>query len=242
MAEARHIGRIEAIFRYPVKSMAGESLTAADVGWYGVDGDRRFALRRLEEVGGMPWLTATRLPELLRFVPLLRGEGALATHVRTPDGRELPVAGDELVAEIGKLHGKPVGLVRLDHGIFDETPISVIGEATIAAIARESGHEPDVRRFRPNILLSTVGGRAFEEDEWVGSMLSFGDDDSGPLLGITMCDERCAMLNLDPESARSDPRFMKAAVRMNGNMAGVYATVLRRGRLSAGQRVSATRV
>src|SRR5690242_11825608 len=158
MGQPVHVGRIEAIFRYPIKSMAGEALAAADIGWYGIEGDRRFALRRLEAVGGMPWLTATRLPDLLRFVPLLRGEGALATHVRAPDGRELPVAGDELVTEIRTLHGKPVDLVRLDHGIFDETPISVIGEATIAAIARESGHEPDVRRFRPNILLSTVGG------------------------------------------------------------------------------------
>jgi uncharacterized protein YcbX len=43
------IGHVEAIFRYPVKSMAGEPLEAAELGWHGLEGDRRLALRRLEE-------------------------------------------------------------------------------------------------------------------------------------------------------------------------------------------------
>jgi hypothetical protein len=52
------IGQIKAIFRYPVKSMAGEQLDSANLGWHGLDGDRRFAFRRIADEGGFPWLTA----------------------------------------------------------------------------------------------------------------------------------------------------------------------------------------
>ena len=85
------IGHIEAIFRYPVKSMAGEWLQAAHLGWHGLEGDRRLAFRRMEDRSGFPWLSASRLPELVRFFPL-RHEGStpenLPTQVRTPDGEE----------------------------------------------------------------------------------------------------------------------------------------------------------
>lgn len=235
------IGVVEAIFRYPIKSMAGEQLTTAQVGWHGVEGDRRFAVRRIEEGGGFPWLSASKLPELLRFTPLVREEAGAAdgipTHVRTPDGKELPVGGEELAAEIARLHGKPVQMMRLRHGIFDEAAISVIAAATIAEIATAAGCAPDVRRFRPNILIRTDAGRAYEDDRWVGSVLSFGDEGDAPEVSITLRDERCAIVNLDPDSASSDPRVLKAAVRLNENTAGVYGTVVRRGRLAVGQRV-----
>jgi hypothetical protein len=60
------IGQVEGIFRYPVKSMAGEPLETATLGWHGLDGDRRLAFRRLDDRSGFPWLTAGRLPDLVR--------------------------------------------------------------------------------------------------------------------------------------------------------------------------------
>src|SRR5262245_1528201 len=93
------IGRIEALYRYPVKSMRGERLESAALGWYGIEGDRRFALRRLDDRGGFPWLSASKLPEMILFTP--RGPaGELPTHVLTPEGEELPLFGEELAAEI----------------------------------------------------------------------------------------------------------------------------------------------
>src|SRR5712664_2330849 len=97
------IGQIEAIFRYPVKSMGGEPLEAATMGWHGLDGDRRLALRRLAERGGSPWLTASKLPDLVRFTPRRHDNSngqALPTHVRTPEGEEMPVFGEALAVEI----------------------------------------------------------------------------------------------------------------------------------------------
>ena len=56
------IGHVEAIFRYPVKSMGGERLEVAKLGWHGLDGDRRLAFRRIDDRSGLPWLTASKLP------------------------------------------------------------------------------------------------------------------------------------------------------------------------------------
>jgi len=69
------IGQVEALFRYPVKSMRGEALEAATLGWHGIDGDRRFAFRRLDVSGGFPWLSASKLPELIHFTPQRREDG-----------------------------------------------------------------------------------------------------------------------------------------------------------------------
>jgi hypothetical protein len=121
-----NIGQVEAIFRYPVKSMGGERLEVADMGWHGLDGDRRLAFRRTGDRSGFPWLTATKLPDLLLFAPW-RGEngvqGDLPTHICTPDGEELPIFGEELATEIGRRYGAPVQMMQLRHGIFDEASI-----------------------------------------------------------------------------------------------------------------------
>src|SRR5215510_5219459 len=102
------IGQIKAIFRYPVKSMAGEQFDAAGLGWHGLDGDRRFAFRRIADKGGFPWLTASRMPELILFKPLCLDLGSgnqSPTHVRTPEGKILELRGAELCAEIARRHG-----------------------------------------------------------------------------------------------------------------------------------------
>jgi hypothetical protein len=150
------IGHVEAIFRYPVKSMGGEQLEVADLGWHGLEGDRRLALRRVENHGGMPWLTASKLPELLLFAPQRREESAqgdLPTHIRTPDGGEMPVFGEDLATEIGHRYGSPVQMMHWKNGIFDDASISVIASDTVHEIGQLAGRGADVRRFRPNILV-----------------------------------------------------------------------------------------
>jgi uncharacterized protein YcbX len=234
------IGEVEALFRYPVKSMSGEPLEVADLGWHGLDGDRRLAFRRLDDRGGFPWLTASKLPELILFAPQRRGAavaGDLPTHVRTPDGVELAVFGPELAAEVGRRHGSPVEMMHLSRGIFDEASVSVIASATVGEIGRLSAQPPDVRRFRPNILIASLRSVPFEEDEWVGGVLSFGETGEAAAIGVTNRDERCSMVNFDPGSARPAAEVLKAIVRVRNNKAGVYGTVTRRGRLALGQPV-----
>jgi uncharacterized protein len=234
------IGHVEAIFRYPVKSMAGERLEVADLGWHGLDGDRRLAFRRIDNRTGMPWLTASTLPDLLRFAPKRLEDGCngnLPTHIRTPDGEEMAVFGEELTAEVGRRLGAPVEIMQLRNGIFDEASISVIALDTVHEIGRLAGRSLDVRRFRPNVLVRLLRPVPFQEDEWLGGVLSFGEGDDAPAVTVTMRDLRCSMVNLDPDSASSAPEVMKAIVRVNQNNAGIYGAVTRTGRLEVGQTI-----
>ena len=234
------IGHIEAIFRYPVKSMAGEQLEVANLGWHGVEGDRRLAFRRIDDRSGRPWLSASKMPELLLFSPHRRendAQGELPTHVRTPDGVEMPIFGEELAKEVGHRCKTPVQMMQLNHGTFDEASVSVIAFDTVREIERLAGRSPDVRRFRPNVVVRLLRSVPFQEDEWVGGVLSFGEGDDAPAISVTMRDARCSMVNLDPDSAISAPEVLKAVVRVNQNYAGIYGAVTRIGRLVVGQTI-----
>jgi uncharacterized protein len=241
-AMAIEIGRIEAIFRYPVKSMRGEPLDAASLGWHGVEGDRRVAVRRRDERGGFPWLTASKLPGLLLFTPRRHedenqnGE-APPTHVLTPEGEEMPMFGEALAADIERRHGRPVEMMHIRHGVFDDASISVITSDTVREVCRLAGTSADVRRFRPNILVRSVRAVPFEENEWLDGLLTFGEATDGPAVAVTMHDVRCAMVNFDPDSANPTPEVLRAVVHANDNKAGVYGTVTRIGRLAVGQSV-----
>jgi uncharacterized protein len=234
------IGHVEAIFRYPVKSMGGERLEEANLGWYGLDGDRRLAFRRMDNRSGMPWLTASKLPDLVLFAPQRRedaAQGDLPTHIRTPDGQKMPVFGEDLATEVGRRYGALVEMMQLRHGIFDEASISVIALDTVHEIGRLAGRSLDVRRFRPNVVVRSLRSVPFQEDEWLGGVLSFGEGDDAPAITVTMRDERCSMVNLDPDSASPAPEVMKAVVRANQNNAGIYGAVTRIGRLAVGQSI-----
>jgi MOSC domain-containing protein len=232
------IGHVEAIFRYPVKSMRGEPLEVAKMGRNGLDGDRRLAFRRMDDRSEFPWLTASKVPDLLLFAPQRREDGAqgdLPTHVRTPDGEEMPIFGEDLATEVGRRYGAPVQMMQLNHGIFDEASISIIAFDTVREIGRLAGRSPDVRRFRPNVVVRLLRSVPFQEDHWLGGMLSFGEGNDAPAITVTMRDVRCAMVNLDPDSAGSAPEVLKAVVRANQNNAGVYGSVTRIGQLAVGQ-------
>jgi uncharacterized protein len=164
------IGRVEAIFRYPVKSMGGE-------------------------------------------------------------------LGEDLAAEVGRRYGTRVEMMQLRHGIFDEASISVIALDTVREIGRLAGRSLDVRRFRPNVVVRSLRSVPFQEDEWVGGVLSFGEGDDTPAITVTTRDVRCSMVNLDPDSARPTPEVLKAVVRAHQNTAGIYGAVTRTGRLAVGQRI-----
>src|SRR5882762_9759324 len=246
------IGHVEAIFRYPVKSMGGERLEAANLGWNGLDGDRRLAFRRMndndndnnKDRSGFPWLSASKLPDLLLYTPhrnedadadRAQGDSHLPTHIRTPDGKAMPVFSDDLAKEVGRRYGAPVQMMQLKHGIFDEASISVIASDTVREISRLAGRSPDVRRFRPNVVVRLLRPVPFQEDEWLGGVLSFGEGDDAPAIAVTMRDVRCSMVNLDPDSASPAPEMLKAVVRANRNNAGIYGAVTRIGRLAVGQ-------
>lgn len=211
----------------------------AEIGWHGVEGDRRLAFRRMDDRGGFPWLTASKIPDLLMFAPEHEddAQGNLPTHIRTPDGRSMPVLGEELAAEVERRCAAPVQMMHFRQGVFDDATISVIACDTVSEIARLAHLRPDVRRFRPNIVVRLLRPAPFQEDQWLGGVLSFGEGENGPAVAVTTRDLRCGMVNLDPDSASPSPEVMKAIVCANQNYAGIYGTVTRMGRLTVGQSI-----
>jgi uncharacterized protein len=108
-------------FRYPVKFMRGERVDVASLGWHGLDGDRRLALRRIADRSEFPWLTAGKLPDLVLFAPQREDgdredsrQGGLPEHVRTPDSLRMPVFSEELARETGRRHGTPVQMMQFE--------------------------------------------------------------------------------------------------------------------------------
>jgi uncharacterized protein YcbX len=220
--------------------MAGQGLDSAKIGWDGIDGDRRLAFRRLADRSAFPWLTASRLPELLLYKPFgsqTAGE-PLPTHIQTPEGKHYKLWDKALLKEISARHGADLDLMQLRHGIFDEAAVSAIAWGTMRRISREAGHDTDVRRFRPNLVIETKGAQPFEEDQWVGKILEFGPDGTGPAISVTMRDQRCVMINFHPDTAEAAAEMMRTVIRMNDNYAGVYGTVVRTGEVRVGQSVS----
>jgi uncharacterized protein YcbX len=226
------VGRVVGLFRYPVKSMAGEPLERVELAMHGIPHDRRFAFRRMQAKGPFPWLTATRLPSLILYRPLRKPDSTEVTHVLTPDGRELPLWSDELRDELAARHGSPVEMAESGQGIFDDAVVSLITTGTLRELERASGVGLDVRRFRPNLLVRTEREEPFEEQAWIGRTLRIGTEDDAPVIRIDASDVRCAMIGLDPDTGAASPQVLKAAVRINDNHAGVYAFVVRTGLLS----------
>src|SRR6201985_2383375 len=127
------------LWRYPVKSMAGEELDSAEVSWHGLAGDRRWAFIRDGQVrSGFPWLTIRERPEMARYRSFYTERSrpnASATLVRTPCGGELDVADPALAAELGP----GVRVIKQDRGVFDTMPLSLLTTQTLACLGRLVG-------------------------------------------------------------------------------------------------------
>ncbi len=228
---AGEVGRVAGLWRYPVKSMAGQALEAAEVGWHGLAGDRRWAFVQERLVrSDFPWLTMRERSELGRYRPRFVDESRpdkSDTVVLTPGGAELDVADPALAAELGG----GVRLMKQNRGTFDAAPLSLISRQTVAALGGLAGLALDPRRLRANVVVDVEA--AFAEESWVGATIRFG----GARMRVDQRDERCVMVNIDPVSSRRDPRVLRAIAQQRGACLGVYGTPVEPGRVSVGDAV-----
>jgi uncharacterized protein len=229
----REVGRVAGLFRYPVKSMAAEPLEAVEVSWHGLAGDRRWAFIRDGLVrSGFPWLTIRERPDMGHYRPAFREPGrpnASPTVVHTPSGAELDVVDPALAAELGD----GVRVLKQHRGIFDVLPLSLITTRTIADLDALVAPGLEVRRFRPNLLVEATGDGAFPEDAWVGEVLQVG----GLRLRVDQRDERCVMVNVDPDTTERDPEVLRAIARERQACLGVYGSTVVPGRVAVGDPV-----
>jgi uncharacterized protein YcbX len=234
MTESRAVARVVSLFRYPVKSMAAEVLDDVDVSWHGLAGDRRWAFIQDALVrNGFPWLTVRELPVMCRyrpsFVDPLRPDKS-PTVVRTPSGDDLDVVDPVLAAELGP----GVRVIKHDRGVFDTFPLSLISTRTVADLGAIVEAHLDPLRFRPNLLVEAIGDSPFPEEAWVGSVLRVGN----LRMRLDKKDERCVMVNVDPETTERDPRILRAIGRERQACLGVYGSTVTPGRVAVGDLVS----
>ena len=235
MTKVLELGRVAGVFRYPVKSMRGESLGSGDVGWTGFAGDRQYAFFKTANKSRFPWLTGRDVPELVLGRAAYDGPETprtSAVRVTMPDGMVYDIAAPALRARLCEAAGDDVAVLQVGRGTFDSMPISVVGHGTLDAIGLAFGQPVHPGRFRPNIVVDR--GR---ESDWIGESLIFGDPAVGPRLRVCKPIERCSMITLDPETAQRAPALLRTVVEEFNNEVGVYCTPERLGAIAVGDRV-----
>jgi uncharacterized protein YcbX len=224
------VGRVVEITRYPVKSMAGESLEAAELDWQGIEGDRQYSFYHAADRSRFPWLTGRDLSDLVRYRARFRDPAAPKTSpvdIVAPDGGAWTVDAPELIDHLAAAIGSQVALMQLARGCYDAMPVSVVTTATHDALDASYGTPLDRRRFRSNIVVEA----AVRESEWRGRRLTFGD--SAELLladGIP----RCAIITIDPDSAERSPEILRTVAQDYDNRIGIYGSPARPGQICVG--------
>jgi uncharacterized protein YcbX len=237
MTDYLEVGRVAALFRYPVKSMAAEPLQAIDVSWHGLAGDRRWAFVQETLVrSGFPWLTIRERAEMWHYRPSSvepsRPDDS-RTIVTTPSGAELDVVDPALAAELGP----GVRVIKQSRGVFDVMPLSLLTVQSVGALEARVGTELAARRFRPNLLVDADGHGPFVEDGWVGSEVQLGE----LVMRVDQRDERCVMVNIDPSDGQRDASVLRTIARERQACFGVYGSIVQPGRVAVGDAVSIVR-
>jgi uncharacterized protein YcbX len=230
---AAEVGRVEALWRYPVKSMSEEALESVGVSWHGLAGDRRWAfVREGLARSGFPWLTIRERADMGLYRPSFADPGRpdmSRTLVLTPSGESFDVTDPALALELG--HGARV--MKQNRGIFDNSPLSLMTTQTVAALGAVVGRELDPRRFRPNLLVRASGEGPFAEEGWVGRVLRVG----GMRMRVDQRDERCVVVNVDPETRERDAAVLRAIAQERDACLGVYGATVEPGLVAVGDAV-----
>jgi hypothetical protein len=206
---------IAEIWRYPVKSMAGERLQAVEIGLDGIPGDRVVQVR---DARGRV-VTSRSRPRLLGHRGTLGADGEPRV-----DGR--PWNSDGVGRDVATAAGESARLVRHDGPErFDVLPLLVATDGAIEAF----GH--DGRRLRPNLVIGGVPGLA--EREWEGRLLRAG----GVIVGIQDLRGRCIMTTFDPDTLEQNVGVLKGIHERFGGTLALNCRVVRAGRLKVGDPV-----
>jgi uncharacterized protein len=221
-------GRVSALVRYPVKSMAGEELTEVEVGDRGLAGDRQWAV--YTEDGGIGSGKTTR--RFRRIDGLLEWRAVLdqgVPVVESPAGERYGV--DDAGARLGEAIGRPLG-VRPEGDVphHDESPVHLLTTASLRSLGELLGGPVDVARFRPNVVLD-VPGEGFPEDQWVGRELALGAD---VVLRLGPGMPRCMMVGLPQAELGKDKQILRTLAQERDLSFGLQASVVRGGLVRVG--------
>jgi hypothetical protein len=209
---------VAGLWRYPVKTLAGEAIAATTLGPDGIPGDR--AVRVLGPEGVR---TSRRHYRLLGLQGSLDADGRALVNGHpwdSPEALDLVrrAAGDDAWLEPAD------GLDR-----FDVLPLLVATDGAVAAFGR------DVRRLRPNILIGGVDG--LDEITWPGAELHIGET----IVRLDSLRPRCPMTTVDPDTLVRDPEVLRDIGRRFRGRLALNAEVSRGGAIRVGDRVTVVR-
>lgn len=209
---------VAGLWRYPVKSLAGEALATAELTANGIVGDRFVHVRGPEGVR-----TSRKQYRLLGL------SGSLGSDGRPwVDG--LPWDSDEILERVREAAGDDAWLEEFDGPErFDVLPLLVATDGAVAEFGR------DVRRLRPNLLVGGVHG--MDETSWAGSELHVGE----VIILLDSLRGRCPMTAVDPDTLERDPEVLRDIGRRFGGRLALNAEVLAPGVVSVGDPVKLVR-
>ena len=253
------VGQVESLWRYPVKSMRGQELEEAFVGFSGVYGDRLFAFKSSACPKGFPYLTGREQREMLLYRPRFRhpdkaasppnlaeaealapglnpvfaDPADLAVEVETPSGEVLQVDDPTLVRMLAERmgDGHTLTLLRSERAMTDCRPVSLFSIQTVRQLGDEIDTTLDKRRFRANIYMDLGSVAGFAEDGFVGRTVRLGPR---VVISILERDPRCKMITIDPDTAEPSGAILRNVSRAHDGMAGVYGAVLAEGTVRPG--------
>jgi hypothetical protein len=259
----RVVGKVESLWRYPVKSMRGEELPEAFIGFPGVYGDRVYAFQSAAAAKAFPYLTGREQEAMLLYRPSYRhpertgkpgnlaeaearGSGLTPVYadfsdfmvdVETPAAERLAIDDPRLMSLLreGINDRHRLTLLRSHRAMTDCRPVSIFSLQTARHLSKEFGIELEKRRFRANIYAEFESVTAFGEDEFVGRNLRIGTKTT---IAVVNRDSRCKMITLDPDTAHQEPEIMRRLNRDHEGKAGIYGVVLAEGTIQPGDEIA----
>ncbi len=252
------LGKIESLWRYPVKGMRGEEVPFVYAGFAGLMGDRVYGVIAADGDPAFPWHTGRDQEEFVLYearyksgedlltpkdleafeglapgiYPLYPDASAFKVDVKAPGGTVYDIDSPEFLTELEKAAGRSLRVHYTQKGQHDCRPISMFSLSAASKLAEETGMPVDKRRFRANFYVEWENqDDPYFEVSLVGKTIKVGDKLK---LTITERDPRCKMITLDPDTSEESPKLLQHVSRNHDGNAGVFAAVISEGRVKKG--------
>ncbi|MGD1857177.1 MAG: MOSC domain-containing protein [Leptolyngbyaceae cyanobacterium] len=254
------VGKIDSIWRYPVKSMRGEELDEAFVAFAGLMGARLYGVVKSGGNPGFPWHTAREQESLLLYQPRYKNQAATlkpehlaaaqgmapgintlypeteqySVDVETPEGETYSLGDGSFLEHLKTVSDdQTLSLTFTQRSQYDCRPLSLFSLQMSDVLTQELEMDVDKRRFRANLYVDWNKDTPYET-ELVGKRLKIGE-----MLEINVLerDPRCKMITLDPDTSEANPEIVKHVNKAHSGFAGVYGAVLVEGVVKAGDSI-----
>ena len=254
------LGRLESIWRYPVKGMRGEEVDEIQVLSTGLMGDRVYAVTSSKAPASFPYHTARQQDDFLLYTARFKcrertlklesnkpssksgstdrdafpAADDFAVEVELPSGDTFDITDPEFIQGLRENSAAEMKLC-FDHGnFFDCYPVSLLSLQTVDQLRSETGFNIDKRQFRANFYVDWESKNGFYEDTLVGKTIKIGHSLE---IKVVERDPRCKMITINPDTAEQNRQILRHVNQVHQRCTGVYGLVVRQGLVSKADEV-----